>query len=102
MEIRREGSDTLILCITGLKTEFKAPEKLKNFQKLSKIPSDNASLDSESDDVQSGMTVEHDRFGKGKVLHVEGDGPNKKATIFFSGVGQKQLLLRFAKLKILN
>jgi DNA helicase-2/ATP-dependent DNA helicase PcrA len=48
------------------------------------------------------MEVEHDRFGKGKVLNVEGDGPNKKATIFFAGIGQKQLLLRFAKMKVLR
>jgi len=44
--------------------------------------------------------VEHQRFGNGKVLKVEGAGQNKKATVFFRAVGQKQLLLRFAKLKI--
>jgi DNA helicase-2/ATP-dependent DNA helicase PcrA len=33
---------------------------------------------------------------------VEGSGPNKKATVFFTGVGQKSLLLRFAKLKIIG
>ena len=40
------------------------------------------------------------RTGTGKVLNVEGILPNKKATVFFEGVGQKQLLLKFAKLKI--
>jgi DNA helicase-2/ATP-dependent DNA helicase PcrA len=45
-----------------------------------------------------GMQVEHQRFGKGKVLKVE----EGKATVFFPAVGQKQLLLKFAKLKILN
>jgi DNA helicase-2/ATP-dependent DNA helicase PcrA len=52
--------------------------------------------------LQSGMQVEHEKFGVGKVLNVEGMLPNKKATVFFEGVGQKQLLLKFAKLKIVN
>jgi DNA helicase-2/ATP-dependent DNA helicase PcrA len=52
--------------------------------------------------LQSGMQVEHEKFGIGKVLSVEGMLPNKKATVFFEGVGQKQLLLKFAKLKIVN
>lgn len=50
--------------------------------------------------IQSGMVVEHQRFGEGKVLNVEGAMPNKKATIYFHNSGQKQLLLKFAKLKI--
>jgi DNA helicase-2/ATP-dependent DNA helicase PcrA len=43
----------------------------------------------------------HDKFGKGKVLSLEGDAPDIKATIFFPSAGQKQLLLKFAKLKVL-
>lgn len=52
------------------------------------------------DKIQSGMIVEHLRFGEGKVLRIEGIAPNIKATIFFQNHGQKQLLLKFAKLKI--
>jgi DNA helicase-2/ATP-dependent DNA helicase PcrA len=52
--------------------------------------------------IQTGMVVEHQRFGQGKVLLLEGNGADRKATIFFQGIGQKQLLLKFAKLKILN
>ena len=52
--------------------------------------------------LMAGMEVEHSKFGKGKVVSVEGTGPNKKATVFFNGVGNKNLLLRFAKLKILH
>ena len=48
------------------------------------------------------MTVEHDRFGKGKVLKVEGNAPDLKATVFFPSAGQKQLLLRFAKLTVVE
>lgn len=59
----------------------------------------------EGDDPQKilpGMKVEHQRFGLGKVLQIEGIFPDLKATIFFHNAGQKQLLLRFAKLKIIN
>lgn len=55
---------------------------------------------SPSDEIQSGMQVEHQRFGKGKVLNIEGAGASRKATVFFHAVGQKQLLLKFARLKI--
>lgn len=50
--------------------------------------------------IRSGMVVQHQRFGEGKVLKIEGEMPNTKATIFFHNAGQKQLLLKFAKLKI--
>ncbi|WP_372776415.1 ATP-dependent helicase [Mangrovibacterium sp.] len=53
-------------------------------------------------DIQSGMTVEHQRFGQGKVQQVEGVFPNLKATVFFQNAGQKQLLLKFAKLRIVR
>ncbi len=52
--------------------------------------------------IQPGVEVEHERFGLGKVLSVEGNGSNIKATVFFSIVGQKQLLLKFARLKLVN
>ena len=51
-------------------------------------------------DIQAGMDVEHQRFGQGKILQVEGTFPNLKATVFFQNAGQKQLLLKFAKLRI--
>ena len=53
-------------------------------------------------EIQAGMMVEHIRFGKGKVLNIEGEGTNIKATVFFQSTGQKQLLLKFAKLKIIR
>lgn len=53
-------------------------------------------------DIQSGMLVEHQRFGQGKVQNVEGSFPNLKATVFFQNAGQKQLLLKFAKLRIVR
>lgn len=50
--------------------------------------------------LREGMTIEHQRFGIGKVLKVEGTGENEKATIEFRNVGTKQLLLKFAKFTI--
>ena len=50
--------------------------------------------------LEVGATVEHDRFGRGTVIKVEGTGPNCKATIAFVNAGEKQLLLKFAKLHI--
>jgi DNA helicase II / ATP-dependent DNA helicase PcrA len=52
--------------------------------------------------LQTGMVVEHVRFGRGKVLQLEGSGQDKKATIFFEGQGSKQILLRFARLNIVE
>ena len=52
--------------------------------------------------IKAGMEVEHARFGTGKVLQTEGDFPDTKATVFFKDFGQKQLLLKFAKLKIID
>jgi DNA helicase II / ATP-dependent DNA helicase PcrA len=52
--------------------------------------------------IVPGTVVEHQRFGKGKVLKTEGTPPNVKATVFFQHAGQKHLLLKFAKLKILS
>lgn len=52
--------------------------------------------------ISNGMTVKHSRFGEGKVISISGEGSNKKATVFFNGIGQKQLLLKFAKLEIIT
>lgn len=56
---------------------------------------------SDTSNLQVGMEVEHERFGFGKVLSLEGNKPDVKATIFFKEIGQKQLLLKFAKLRII-
>ncbi|RFZ85429.1 ATP-dependent DNA helicase [Mucilaginibacter terrenus] len=57
---------------------------------------------SDTSNLQVGMQVEHERFGFGKVISLEGNKPDIKATIFFKDIGQKQLLLKFAKLSIVN
>jgi len=85
-----------------------APQKNNSpgpgFKKISStVPQTNPSPGQEGDDIeliQPGMRVAHATFGQGNVVNVEGSGPNKKATVQFDVVGTKQLLLRFAKLKI--
>ena len=52
--------------------------------------------------LQAGQVIEHERFGIGDVLRVEGTGDNMKATIRFRNVGEKQLLLRFARFKVVG
>jgi DNA helicase-2/ATP-dependent DNA helicase PcrA len=73
-------------------------KKVGSYQKDTPTPV-SVQANDDYDKIQPGMSVEHSTFGKGKVMSVEGSGPNKKATVHFESVGQKQLLLRFAKLK---
>ena len=49
-----------------------------------------------------GNVIEHDRFGIGDVINIEGSGENTKATVKFRNVGTKQLLLKFAKFKVIS
>ncbi|PWS29904.1 ATP-dependent helicase [Pedobacter paludis] len=53
-------------------------------------------------EFQGGMEVEHEKFGFGKIISLEGTLPDVKATVFFQGLGNKQLLLKFAKLMIVR
>ncbi len=58
---------------------------------------------SDPDKIQSGMLVEHQRFGRGKVVQITGEEPDRKATVFFQQMKEeKQLLLKFAKLRIVE
>ncbi|MBE0639207.1 MAG: UvrD-helicase domain-containing protein [Bacteroidales bacterium] len=79
------------------------PDKLRKIGD-SRVPSGKEEHfeSSDSGDIQTGMKVMHQRFGNGKVLSVEGNGPNRKATVFFPEVGQKHLILKFARLKIVD
>lgn len=56
----------------------------------------------ETGGVRVGQIIEHERFGLGEVEKLEGSGDNAKATIRFRNAGTKQLLLRFARFKIVN
>ena len=58
--------------------------------------------DPSAGDLREGSTIEHQRFGVGTVIKIEGTGENTKATVQFRNVGTKQLLLKFAKFKIIG
>ena len=53
-------------------------------------------------ELREGLRIEHQRFGIGTVTRVEGSGENTKATVEFKNAGTKQLLLKFAKFKIIG
>ena len=77
------------------------PRRLKPQSALPKGPTAPNS-EAEINAIQVGMQVEHAKFGKGKVLSVEGSGSNRKATIFFESAGQKTMMLVYARLKIIE
>ena len=52
--------------------------------------------------LEVGQRVEHDRFGFGEILSMEGEGPNRKAVVRFDNGGSKTLLLKFARLRIVQ
>ena len=59
-------------------------------------------LETETSNLHEGCTIEHQRFGVGTVISIEGTGENTKATVQFRNTGTKQLLLKFAKFKVIG
>lgn len=89
------------------KAQIIAPSVPRNLKKVSTIGSSggNQAVSSGSASVagvQAGQMIEHERFGLGEVIKVEGTGDNAKATIHFKNAGDKQLLLRFARFKVIE
>ena len=78
--------------------KFITPKNLTNINRAKNISINESDLSK----IKTGMQVKHGRFGEGKVIAISGDGSNKKATVFFTGIGQKELLLKFAKLELKN
>lgn len=81
------------------------PVELRNLRRVGSLPpaassSANANVASQLS-VGVGQMISHERFGPGEVIAVEGTGDNAKATIRFKNAGEKQLLLRFARFKVL-
>ncbi len=80
------------------------PQKPRRLQPKSSLPQGPTAPNSaaEINAIQVGMRVRHAKFGEGKVLTIEGSGSERKATIFFDQVGQKTMMLVYAKLVIIN
>lgn len=88
------------------KAQVIPPTVPQNLKKVSAISSSGASTTSSGSaavtGVKVGQKIEHERFGLGEIMNVEGTGDNAKATIRFKNAGDKQLLLRFARFKVVD
>jgi DNA helicase-2/ATP-dependent DNA helicase PcrA len=110
--INAEATNTSLLNKTGLNlrsstkpttTSTATTQALPTqFKKLINVTTNTPFVGDDTNQIVTGMEVEHEKFGRGKVIAMEGKFPDTKCTIFFSGVGNKQLLLKFAKLKIVG
>ncbi len=84
-------------------TQIKSQPLPPNFRKVSSSrPANSASQPSANGSLSEGMVIEHQRFGVGTVIKLEGTGDNAKATVEFRNTGTKQLLLKFAKFTIVK
>ena len=80
-------------------------EKKRNIKPISKIINNKFNTSFQSSDInelKEGVLVQHPSFGKGEVLKIEIDSNQKKATVKFNSVGEKTLLLNYAKLRIVK
>lgn len=79
-----------------------------NLRRISSITSSSPNVrtpnhpSSTATSLSIGNVIEHERFGIGDVISIEGSGENVKATVKFRNVGTKQLLLKFAKFKVIG
>ena len=78
-----------------------APSPQGQFKPARKVQALNNHL-KENAALKVGHIVLHDKFGKGKVLSFDGEGGDKKVKVYFTGTGEKSLLLKFAKLEIVD
>lgn len=86
-----------------METHFSHPASRSTGSSAASVSSSAASsAGSSSCGLQEGMKIEHQRFGRGTVLKIEGTGENTKATVEFVHSGTKQLLLKYAKFTIVD
>ena len=81
------------------------PRNLKRIVPVSQNPAVSRSAEpgkADTHGVEVGRLIEHERFGRGEVVRLEGSGDNCKATVRFENAGDKQLLLKFARFKIIG
>ena len=86
-----------------METHSSLPASRSTGSSASSVSSTTAlSAGSSSCGLQEGMKIEHQRFGRGTVLKIEGTGENTKATVEFVHSGTKQLLLKYAKFTVVD
>lgn len=88
----------------NIKSTISLPQIHKKIVSLNEIQKKNPSTQSDHNsftEITEGILVMHERFGKGKVIKIEGTDINAKALVDFETNGQKQLLLKYAKLTVI-
>ena len=90
-------------------TQFKADPKPRivaptpsNFKPLKSVDTPSSTFNAQSSTLREGSVIEHQRFGIGEVIKIEGTGENMKATVRFKNTGTKQLLLKFARFTVVE
>ena len=111
---RRENRENFVSAMYGKRDggarprqEISAPTLARNLKRVTPSmgtasAASHSSAAAGGNAVLPGQFIEHERFGLGEVLKVEGEGDNAKATIHFKNAGDKQLLLRFARFKVIG
>ncbi len=79
-----------------------SPPPPGNLKKIESSGNSNVDSGQFATALTEGQRVVHERFGSGAVVKLEGSGPDTKAVIMFDNAGEKKLLLKFAKLKVLT
>ena len=77
-------------------------QRLRNLQSMAHERKVAKSVQQSFNKLAIGAIIEHERFGIGEIRNIEGTGENAKATVQFKNVGEKQLLLKFARFKVIQ
>ncbi len=89
--------------VSGSPPKGPTEAQLRKLRRLKPVSSSSdKNYDAAESNLSEGTLVEHVRFGKGKIMKIEGVGADTKAEILFENGGLKKLLLRFAKLNVLD
>ena len=83
------------------RTVFRAPQRKGNIVSVNNV-APSMPLSQEAKELQVGNIIEHERFGRGEVTSIELSGNDRRAFVEFEAAGKKQLLLKFAKFKIIE
>ena len=83
------------------RTVVRAPQRKGNIVSVNNV-APSMPLSQEAKELQVGNIIEHERFGRGEVTSIELSGNDRRAFVEFEAAGKKQLLLKFAKFKIIE
>ena len=101
LAVKNQGSPPPSSQPNPSKSAYKVPRKTTIRRKAPVQHSDPSFVPDDTSTLQQGQRVLHQRFGEGEVLSIEAHGRDRAARVHFARVGEKKLILKFAKLKIL-